>query len=530
MHLSGPEILRAVRKHGSERAAARALGIPRTTFQEAHWKAKDEVFSEPKFVRRDKLRARVLPKRGKGQVTRYILSSVQDTTEVHEGFVENLEAYAEHIGATILIAGFTYNKSLFEDHSKRKAVFHARIAPYLTNERVELSPSIIFCGEVNISPATVNPLAGFETYTRSAWGVFPHPRVCMRSVATMFREPAKQIFTTGAVSLTNYIPKAAGFRAEFHHVIGALIVEITPDDEVFVRQLIAEDSGSFQDLGTRVAGGMVYENQKVEAITWGDIHLEQIDPLVKVGAWKYPMSMLDRLAPSYQFMHDTLDFKARNHHNVRDPHHTFARFVNMDDGVEKAIEDCAKFLDETSRPWCQTVVVESNHDLMLKRWLKEGDYKNDPANAVFFLKLQLAMYQAILDGADPFSPFEHAVRQVLPLREIIFLDESDSFRICGDIENGLHGHRGANGAKGSMLSFAKMGPKANVAHTHSCGIYEGIYCAGTSSKLDMGYNRGGLSSWSHTHIVTYASGKRTLVTMVDGAWSAAEYMARKKNK
>lgn len=529
MHLTGPEILRAVRKHGSERAAARALGIPRTTFQEAHWKAKDEKFAEPRFVRRDKLSARKPPKRGKGQITRYILSSVQDTTEVHEGFIENLEAYARFLDAEILIAGFTYNKSLFEDHSKRKAVFHARVAPYLTNERVELAPGIVFCGEVNISPSSVNPLSGFETYTRGAWGVFPHPRVCMRSVATMFREPAKHIFTTGAVSLTNYIPKAAGFRAEFHHVIGALIVEITPDDEVFVRQIIAEDSGAFQDLGTRVVSGMIYENQRVEAITWGDIHLEQIDPDVQNGAWG-ANGMLDRLMPSYQFMHDTLDFKARNHHNARDPHHLFAQFVHMEDGVEKAIENCAEFLSSTSRDWCQTVVVESNHDLMLRRWLKEGDYRNDPANALFFLRMQTAMYEAILDDKDPFSPFEYACKQVLPLREIIFLDESDSFRICGDIENGLHGHRGANGARGSMLSFAKMGPKVNVGHTHSCGIYEGVYCAGTSSKLDMGYNRGGLSSWSHTHIVTYASGKRTLVTMIDGAWSAADYMDRKKKR
>lgn len=528
MNLTGPQIIRAVQQYGSERAAARALGIPRTTFQSAHWKAKDEKFSEPNFVSRDKLKTRSLPKRGKGKVTRYILSSVQDSTEIHEAFLANLEKYAEFLDATILIAGYTYNKSLFEDHAKRKAVFHARVAPYLTNERVQLCKNFVFCGEVNITPTAVNPLAGFETYTRSAWGAFPHPRICARSVPTMFHEPAKMIFTTGSVSKTNYVPKAVGFRAEFHHVIGALVVEIAPDDTVFVRQIIAEDDGSFQDLNDYFTGSGGYlDDVAVEAITWGDVHLEQVDPAVFRGAWG-PGGMLDVLKPKYQFFHDVLDFKARNHHNARDPHHAFSQFWNLEDGVAETIEKCATFLDTTSRPWCQSVVVESNHDLMLKRWLKEADYKNDPANAVIFLKMQLAMYQAIMDGRSPFSPFEYACREVLPLRQIIFLYESDSFRICGDIENGLHGHRGANGAKGSLLTFSKMGPKVNVAHTHSAGIYEGAYCAGTSSKLDMGYNRGGLSSWSHTHIVTYPSGKRTLVTMVDGCWHANDYVRKSK--
>jgi hypothetical protein len=65
-----------------------------------------------------------------------------------------------------------------------------------------------------------------------------------------------------------------------------------------------------------------------------------------------------------------------------------------------------------------------------------------------------------------------------------------------------------------------MGSKANVGHTHSAAIYEGIYQAGTSSKLDLEYNRGGLSSWNHAHIVTYLNGKRTIITMCGSKWRA----------
>ena len=43
--------------------------------------------------------------------------------------------------------------------------------------------------------------------------------------------------------------------------------------------------------------------------------------------------------------------------------------------------------------------------------------------------------------------------------------------------------------------------------------------AGTSSDLDMKYNKG-LSSWSHSHIITYQNGKRAMLTMRNGKYRA----------
>jgi hypothetical protein len=45
--------------------------------------------------------------------------------------------------------------------------------------------------------------------------------------------------------------------------------------------------------------------------------------------------------------------------------------------------------------------------------------------------------------------------------------------------------------------------------------------AGTSSKLDVGYNTGP-SSWTHSHIVTYENGKRAVITLYAGSWRAKE--------
>ena len=64
-----------------------------------------------------------------------------------------------------------------------------------------------------------------------------------------------------------------------------------------------------------------------------------------------------------------------------------------------------------------------------------------------------------------------------------------------------------------------MGRKANTAHTHSAQIIDGMYIAGTMSRLRLDWNDGP-SSWSHSFIVTYENGKRTIITCYNGKWRA----------
>jgi hypothetical protein len=509
---------RLLAKHGSQRALAKALGIPRTTIQEWLLNRQRYLFSEtsPKDATRI-----TKPRTG---VRRFIFTSAQDDTAVHEGFLQNLEAYAEHLGARLVIAGFTYDKRLYQEHRKGEEYqhYHPRVREYMHNTRMEIGPNLMFCGEMNTLPTAVSPLTGFETYTREKWGIFPHAKVQLVSVPTMKHMPAKQIMTTGAVTKPNYVQKRAGIRAHFHHVYGAVIVEIDSDGNQFCRHLLGEkDSGAFHDLTTYVASGEIIEGCTVEAITWGDIHCEKIDPVVARASFgNTDISMLNVLWPNHQFFHDVTDFTVRNHHNIKDPHFRLRMMYRETDSVEESLGGVAELLELTQRQDCQSVVVESNHDMAMLRWLKEAEWRSDPINAEFYLRAQLACVRAIKDDRA-FSPLEWALKEDSPqLEDVVFLREDESYTICnGAIECGIHGHLGANGSKGSPRQFTRMGPKANTGHTHSAGIIDGIYTAGTSSLLDLDYNKG-LSSWSHTHIVTYPNGKRTLVTLQNGKWRA----------
>ncbi len=467
-----------------------------------------------------------------GTVRRYLLTAAQDDTPVHAAFWSNLTAYARHLGAEIIVGGFTYQKGLFEDHAARSAVFAEAVRPYMRHEPVPLGP-VVFCAEMNILPTAVRPLQGLESYTAGLWGVFPHAKVQLGSVPIGIGAPAKLIMTTGACTAGNYIAKKAGLKAAFHHVIGATLVEVDPSGRAFCRQVNATADGDFQDLDAMVKAGRVTTGNRVEAITWGDIHREKLDPVVALSAWGFDVetdrtvtrdTMLDALRPRYQFFHDILDFDARNHHRIRDPHHRFQMVARGTDSVEAAVVSVARFLRQTERDWCRSVVAYSNHDDALVRWLKTADYREDAANAAFFLRCQTAVYDALARRDDHFNVFRWILGEIdgRDLEGIDFVDDDQSFMICqaaGGVECGMHGHLGVNGARGSAAGLVKTAAKINRGHDHSASILDGVYTAGLSGLMDQGYNRG-LSSWSHSHIVTYPNGKRTVVTMQDGRWRA----------
>lgn len=538
------DLLALIDKEGGQRAFARTSGIARTSIQGIIERARLDQFKHKpaKQPRIENL--------AKGErVRRWIVTGAQDETRLHDGFLTNLEALTEALSeegrCEIMIAGHTYEKRLYEDHRKTEVIWADRIVPYMVNERVRLGDVVDFCGEMNTLPTAKTPLTGFETYTRHRWGVFPHAKVQLRSVPTMKHEPSKQIMTTGVCTLPNYVQKRAGIEATFHHVVGAVLIEIRSTGEFFCRHLLAEEDGSFYDLDRRVENGVVTTGHRIEVLNPGDIHVAQIDPVAsksiwgfwpegegKTRRWRYGSTedtLIAKLRPRYQFLHDSADFQSRNSHNLNDPHQMFALFVQDSESVEEELREVAMFTSEAAErahggegpDVCETVVVDSNHDGQLKRWLKTADYRYDPKNARFFLQCQLAQYESIESGLKDFSIFEAVMTtsfEEYSCAGVRFLKEDESFKVLG-IEKGMHGHLGANGSRGSPHQFRRMGSKATTGHTHSCNIIDGIYTAGTTSKLDMGYNTG-LSSWSHSLVVTYANGKRAILTLQNGRWAA----------
>lgn len=472
----------------------------------------------------------------RGGVKRFLLTSAQNNTHLAEGAWANLMALGDHYGIPHedrFVGTFSYNKAAYGSKAVKRGtkrssdsddVWYApEVVKHFRDERVQLAPGLVWCGEHNILPTAADPLSGLDTYTGRRSGIFPHAKIELRSVPSNKFEPTKFNYTTGVITQRNYIQKKEGLKAEALHAYGGLIVEVDWKGNWFVRQLHCGEDFSVHDLDLRVQAGVV-STRRVEAITWGDIHVASIDPTVRALAFGAG-GMLDALQPRYQFFHDVLDFRSRNHHDRRNPHKFFEKWRGGVENVRQELMEVRDFLAvESRREGCLSVVVDSNHDDALERWLRDDPaaYAWDPVNAVFFLECQLAKYRAMQDQLKSFHLMEHML-VTMDVGGCRFLRPDESFVTCkgkGDgIEHGMHGHLGANGAYGTSRGMVRLSRPSTIGHHHSPEIRGLVHTVGTSSLLDMGWNEGP-SSWSHTHGVDYENGRRALITMWDGKYRA----------
>ena len=455
---------------------------------------------------------------------RFILTCAQNNTPLHTEVWENLLALRDYWGAEIGISRLSYSANAYLGARKVGTGgvdagdwWDPRIAPYILDERVQLAPGLHWCGEINISPTAVRPLSGFETYTGRASGIFPHPKVALESIPAMRGEGAKINYTTGAITKINLIQAKAGQKAAFHHVFGALLVEVSTEGHWWCRQLNAEEgTWKIQDLDVVVENGKVITGHKVEAIVWGDFHTDQMDPEMR----RLLIPTLAKLRPKYQIVHDLLDFRSRNHHDFNDPHLNYQKHVEGIENVEEEIRRAASILTMIDREGCKTIVVNSNHDGFFFRWLKDADYRKDPANARYFLEAQLEVYRSLERGDANFHLVEWAIRHAGCPEGVRLLRQDESFRVArGEVECGLHGDIGPNGQRGSPVNLSKLARKLMIAHGHYAWIRDQVYCVPTMSELTMGYTKGP-SNWSHGFGLVYPNAKRALISCWEGrAWA-----------
>ena len=159
-----------------------------------------------------------------GKIKRYILTSAQNNTRLHDAVWESLQALAKHYHAEIFVGTFSYDQNKFGEMAvKRGKAKHQDVDMWyderitkemFKDERIELAPGLVWCGEMNILPTAVHPLASLESYTNRKSAIFPHAKQVMRSVPSMLEEPAKFNYTTGTITKRNYVQKRLGLIAE----------------------------------------------------------------------------------------------------------------------------------------------------------------------------------------------------------------------------------------------------------------------------------------------------------------------------
>lgn len=448
-----------------------------------------------------------------GTKQRFLVTWAQNNTPVHKGLLTNMEAYAKEINAEILVIAGRYRNptSMWSNEQESEEFWAKEVEKYLDANRHDIHSYVSILSDIKIQPTAVNPMTGLQALSGVNSCVFGSPKVQMEMIPVLEGNKPKMMLTTGAITKKNYTDSKAGKTGEFHHTFGFAIIEIKDDDTFYVRQITADDkTGDFNDLCYNVKKGEVSVNTKLAGIVLGDIHYGIHDQEVLDSTLK----MMDNLVPDHVVLHDVFDGFSINHHEMKDPFIQYGKERAGTNDLAAEVENMLKGLKSFEK-FKNVVIVRSNHDDFLDRWLKNEDWKKQPTykNSRLYMKMSdLLLEQYETNPYDIQGVIPTIIKEVFP--KFITLGRSSSYRVK-EWELGQHGDLGSSGSRGSLLNFRKLNTKIIVGHYHSPGRKDGAIAVGTSTKLRVGYNRGA-SAWLQSHVIIHNDGRAQHINFIKG--------------
>lgn len=450
----------------------------------------------------------------------FVITSAQNGTPVNEPFLASLKRYCKVRGAELVVIPLRYKNptSRWTQSQENAETWAAEVMPFLCNQRIKINKNLVLLGDVKVQPTATHPLSGFEGLTHGESCIVGHPKVQFVSVPVPSGKLPKIMCSTGAITVRNYTDSRAGKTSEFHHVYGALVVELR--GPIFhLRQINAAHDGSFTDLDKKYTPRDVTAAPRAAALVLGDLHRDSLDPGVERAVFGRK-GMIEVLRPRNVVYHDLFDGASCNPHTAGNPFVKVGLQQRGADDIRAELKRAIDFVVSHAKGH-RAVVVASNHGDFLQRWMAT-DWRQDPKNADLYLQTALALVQSAQAG-DPerFDAFGYWMSKATRGNpNIKALARDESFTVDG-VALDLHGDRGSNGARGSLRGFKRLGARTVTGHSHTPGIDGGAWAVGTCSRLRLGYNSGP-SSWLHTMAVIYGGcgGKRSLITVIGDQWRA----------
>lgn len=472
-----------------------------------NFKLKERVEVEPEQYEQAKKR------KFDKQKNKFIITWAQNNTKVHKGFYKNIEAYAKEINADIhIILGRYKNPTSINENKEDTWVEEA--LRYADAGRHDIHKYVSIMSDIKIQPTAANPMSGMEGLSGINSCIFGAPKVQMEMIPVLENNKPKMMLSTGALTVKNYSDSKAGKKGDFHHTFGFCIVEIKDKDVFFVRQVTADDkTGDFSDLIYRVENGEVKKIKQIEAIIWGDLHCGHHDEQV----FSKTLDFMNILKPKHVILHDVFNGESISHHDIKDPFMQYGKEIMGTNDLKKELDIMMNCLEKFNN-FENVIIVRSNHDDFLDRWLKNEDWKKQPTfkNSRLYMQLSdilLEQYSKDLNYIDGVIP--HLIKQKFP--KYITLNRRSSYKVKG-WELGQHGDSGANGSRGSLQQFRKLNTKIIVGHYHSPGRKDGALAVGTTTNMRVGYNIGP-SSWLQSHVIIHEDSKAQHINFINGEYT-----------
>ena len=358
--------------------------------------------------------------------------------------------------------------------------------------------SNLMISDIKLSAKQIMPHTGLGRFgQRNTSMIFASPKQNLEFVSVSNNKLPHALMTTGAITIPAYQTKRymslrTAYIAKNDHVMGGVVVDIDKNGLYHFRQVQFDKNGSFIDLCTQYNSDGSVARINPEALVAGDWHTGHTCPTVR----KATIEMLKELKPKYMVLHDAVDHRSINHH-IEKKIITKAKVIDC--SLKQELDEFKQEVSELKK-LAKLVIVKSNHDEWVDRYLEECRFVNDSTN--LRLALQLAIYK--YDGKDVLATYVNDP-------EIRFLKRDEDFTIAG-IQLGSHGD-----IEGSLGRIEKSFGKAVTGHSHSGAILRGVYRVGTSTKLREAYAQGPIS-WTNTHCLVYPNGSRQLINIINGKY------------
>lgn len=439
---------------------------------------------------------------------RYFITTAVADSKVDMEFYQSIRSYCQKNDAQLVIMPCESITNSFEN---KRAIFDPVFndpGVMVVSEDVELNNNFSLCS-IQVSAKQIKSITGLSRLgNREGSYVFASPKQFLEYVPSgNNRGKNYAIMTPGACTRPSYytetfVSKRLSYIAHSDHTMGGIIVEIRDDTLFDFRQVQADEHGTFVDMGIEYKADGSTRSVPVNIIL-GDLHSTFIDD----DALEFFMNQFERFQVKRVFLHDVFDAYSISHH-IKDISERADRSNKTMDSLEEELRLTVKVIsgiEDRLQPE-EVVIVKSNHDEFLDRYLAAGNYVYDPKNHLTSLKIAPALFQEkdVLCEA-----FEYASDTACTWT---FLDRETSYCIA-DVECGAHGDLGMNGARPSLNSLEKIYGNCVTGHSHSAAIQRGVFRVGTLTQLNMRYNRGP-SSWTHTSCLLYENGQRQLINYI----------------
>ncbi len=454
-----------------------------------------------------------------------LVTAAQNATPVHEGFWRSLLSCENHRNGQLFAVPIRYKNptSMWSGSQRNAEHWDEAVRPYLWNQRHALNANLVLAADVKTQPTSTSPVSGFEGLTGGESTLLGHTRLQYRVVPTPQNNFPKILSTTGACTVANYTDSRAGKLGHFHHTLGAAIVET--DGKIFhLRQINADaKTGSFIDKGWLYsADALPRPAPRPEAISLGDEHVRFRCPKVERATFGKG-GIIPTLKPRRIFWHDLNDNYAVNPHECENPFVEMGKRLGNHHRARPELVESLDYVVRMTPPDTESVIVFSNHNRFLARWIENTDWTQlkDRENVLFYFETASRIAKSVKwgeTGVEYDDAFTSWARELLPKKGFRVLDRDEAY-VIGGVDFGNHGDDGPNGARGSLKAYARLGVKTVTGHDHTGGIEGGAFRGGTSTRRYANYTHGP-SSWMNTHVLEYASYKRTLINCIGDKWQA----------